>query len=77
MRQLREALVVEAPRLSRHLAVLRGTGLVIARRDGNTVEYTLAAGEVTGLLATARQILTHLSLGQRQLLAELRTERAS
>jgi DNA-binding transcriptional ArsR family regulator len=35
------------------------------------------AVEVTDLLATARRILTHLSLGQRQLLAELRTERAS
>jgi hypothetical protein len=41
------------------------------------VEYTLSAGEVTDLLATARRILTHLTLGQRQLLAELRTERAS
>jgi ArsR family transcriptional regulator len=77
VRQLLDALTVEASGLSQHLAVLRGTGLVIARRDGNTVEYTLGAGEVTGLLAIARQILTHLSHGQRQLLAELRTERAS
>lgn len=77
VRQLLDLIEVEAPRLSQQLAVLRGTGLVIARREGNTVEYTLSAGEVTDLLATARRILTHLSLGQRQLLTELRTERAS
>lgn len=77
VRQLLDAIVVEASRLSQHLAVLRGTGLVTARREGNTVAYTLRAGEVTDLLATARRILTHLTLGQRQLLAELRTERAS
>ena len=51
VRQLLEALAVEASRLSQHLTVLRGTGLLLARRDGNAVEYTLGAGEVTDLLA--------------------------
>lgn len=77
VRQLLDVVAVEASRLSQHLAVLRGTGLVLARREGNTVEYTLSAGEVTDLLATARQILAHLTLGQRQLLVELRMEPAS
>lgn len=51
--------------------------LVRARRDGNTVEYSLRASEVTDLLRTARQVVTHLLAGQGRLLAELRVEHAS
>lgn len=68
---------IDAPRLSQQLAVLRGTGLVVARRDGNTVEYSLRTSEVTDLLRTARQVVTHLLLGQGRLLAELLAEHAS
>ena len=32
----------QVPNMSQHLAVLRSAGLVIARRDGNTVYYRLA-----------------------------------
>lgn len=77
VRQLLEVIAIGAARLSQQLAVLRGTGLVLARRDGNTVEYSLSAGEVTDLLRTARQVMTHVTLGQGRLLAELRLEHAS
>jgi ArsR family transcriptional regulator len=68
---------IEASRLSRQLGILRGAGLVAALRDGNTVEYSLSTREVAELMATARRILTHLATGQKELLAELRVERAS
>ncbi len=32
----------QVPNMSQHLAVLRGAGLVTARREGNTVLYRLA-----------------------------------
>jgi DNA-binding transcriptional ArsR family regulator len=32
----------QVPNMSQHLAVLRGAGLVTARREGNTVYYRLA-----------------------------------
>ena len=34
------------PNMSQHLAVLRGAGLVMTRRDGNTVFYRLADDRV-------------------------------
>jgi ArsR family transcriptional regulator len=77
VRHLLDATAIEASRLSQQLAVLRGTGLVLARREGNTMKYSLGTDEVTDLLRAARQVLTHLRLGQGRLLAELRVEHAS
>jgi len=37
---LEEALAYRQPRISKHLAVLRGAGLVTARRDGNWMYYS-------------------------------------
>ncbi|WP_448060464.1 ArsR/SmtB family transcription factor [Cellulomonas hominis] len=54
---------IEASHLSQHLAVLRRTGVVLARREGNTVHYTLAHPAVAAMLADARtaivDALTH------------------
>ncbi len=77
VRQLLDAIAIGASRLSQQLAVLRGIGLVAAHRTGNTVQYSLSTSEVAALLRTARQVLTHLTLRQRRLLAELRLEPAS
>lgn len=77
VRQLLADIAVDASRLSQQLAVLRGAGLVVARRDGNTVEYSLSTDEVAALLTAARRVLTHLAVGQEDLLAELRVEQAS
>ncbi|MFB8103979.1 ArsR/SmtB family transcription factor [Streptomyces sp. NPDC056007] len=63
---------VEAAHLSQQLAVLRRAGLVVARREGSTVYYTLAAPEVAELLRVARTILTEVLTGQAELLADLR-----
>ena len=48
---------LEASHLSQHLAVLKRTGLVTARRAGNTVHYRAANGSVADLLTAARAVL--------------------
>ncbi len=77
VRALLAQLPTEASRLSQHLAVLRGAGLVVSRRDGATVEYTLSTSEVADLLHAARRVLAHRAVGKDALLAELRVEHAS
>ena len=48
--------------ISQQLAVLRGRGIVVAERDGTTVRYEVADGELYALLDAARQIFyAHLS----------------
>ncbi|MFD8595449.1 ArsR/SmtB family transcription factor [Kitasatospora sp. NPDC059646] len=63
---------VEPANLSQQLAVLRRARLVHARREGSTVVYTLASGEVADLLRVARAILGSLITDQAGLLADLR-----
>ncbi|EID56402.1 putative transcriptional regulator [Saccharomonospora xinjiangensis XJ-54] len=76
VRELRAAIDVEAPSLSQQLAVLRRSGIVTATRDGSTVVYALAGGDVAELMRAARRILTDMLAGQNELLDELRAEEA-
>lgn len=72
--ELRAAMEIEAPSLSQQLAVLRRSGIVTATRDGATVVYALAGGDVADLMRAARRILTEMLAGQNELLDELRAE---
>ncbi|WP_327582885.1 metalloregulator ArsR/SmtB family transcription factor [Nonomuraea sp. NBC_00507] len=72
VRDLLAAIDVEPTGLSQHLAVLRRSGMVTAQRDGSTVVYALAGGDVAELLRAARQLLTQMLAGQSELLSELR-----
>ncbi len=63
---------LEATNLSQHLAVLRRAGLVVTRKEGSTVYYSLTSPRVAELLAVARGILTEVLSGQMGLLADLR-----
>jgi DNA-binding transcriptional ArsR family regulator len=65
---------VEASNLSQQLAVLRRSGLVIARREGSSVSYSLASDRLAELLAVARGILTTVLADQIDLLSDLRAE---
>ncbi|AKH82281.1 ArsR family transcriptional regulator [Streptomyces sp. CNQ-509] len=67
---------IEAPALSQQLAVLRRSGIVTATREGSTVIYALAGGDVAELMRAARRILTEMLAGQNELLAELREAEA-
>ncbi|MER7506487.1 ArsR/SmtB family transcription factor [Nonomuraea pusilla] len=71
VRDLLAAIEVEPTGLSQHLAVLRRSGMVTAQRDGSTVVYALAGGDVAELLRAARKLLTQMLTGQHELLAEL------
>ncbi|MFJ3864859.1 ArsR/SmtB family transcription factor [Streptomyces nigra] len=72
VRDLLAAIEVEAPGLSQQLAVLRRSGIVTSTRQGSTVVYELAGGDVADLMRAARRILTDMLAGQGELLAELK-----
>ena len=72
VRELLAAIDVEASSLSQQLAVLRRSGIVTASREGSTVVYALAGGDVADLLRAARRILTVLLADRNTLLDELR-----
>ena len=72
VRDLLAAIEVEPSSLSQQLAVLRRSGIVSSTREGSTVVYELAGGDVADLLGAARRILTEMLAGRNVLLAELR-----
>ncbi|MFH8838047.1 ArsR/SmtB family transcription factor [Streptomyces sp. NPDC017868] len=63
---------VEPAHLSQQLAVLRRANLVVGRREGSVVHYSLTDPQVAELLAVARSILSGVLAGQAELLADLR-----
>lgn len=50
--ELAKALGVRDSTVSQHLAVLRKDGVVVARRDGQTIWYTLGDGPARAIIAT-------------------------
>ncbi|MEU0685394.1 ArsR/SmtB family transcription factor [Streptomyces uncialis] len=72
VRDLLAEMDVEPAALSQQLAVLRRSGIVTATREGSTVVYALAGGDVAELMRAARRILTEMLAGQNVLLEELR-----
>ncbi|MFE4263466.1 MULTISPECIES: ArsR/SmtB family transcription factor [Streptomyces] len=72
VRDLLAAIEVEPSALSQQLAVLRRSGIVTSTRNGATVVYELAGGDVAQLMLAARRILTEVLTGQSELLEELR-----
>lgn len=63
---------VEPAYLSQQLAVLRRANLVVTRKEGSTVYYSLTSPHVAELLRVARTILSGVLTGQAELLADLR-----
>ncbi|MEV7556456.1 metalloregulator ArsR/SmtB family transcription factor [Streptomyces sp. NPDC089795] len=66
---------VEAASLSQQLAVLRKANLVLTRREGSNVFYSLTHPEIAELLRVARGILSGVLEGQAELLADLKASR--
>lgn len=66
---------LEASHLSQQLGVLRRAGVVVARREGATVWYSLASPTVAELLAVAKQFLIDSLSASQELLAGLRGRR--
>ncbi|MEZ7005171.1 ArsR/SmtB family transcription factor [Streptomyces sp. AD55] len=65
---------IEPAHLSQQLAVLRRANLVVSRKAGSTVYYSLTSPHTAELLAVARTILSGVLAGQAELLADLRTD---
>jgi DNA-binding transcriptional ArsR family regulator len=63
---------IEPAHLSQQLAVLRKMNLVVTRKAGSTVFYSLVSPHVAELLGVARRILTEVLASQVGLLDDLR-----
>ena len=70
---LADALDADMAAVSQQLAVLRRAGVVITRRDGTTVYYSLRDPGMIELLAVARRMLVANLQDSRALLAGLET----
>lgn len=66
---------IEAAHLSQQLAVLRRAGLVVTRRQGTTVFYSIKDPLLVELLAVARRLLIASLTETRDLLAGLEASR--
>jgi DNA-binding transcriptional ArsR family regulator len=64
---------IEPAHLSQQLSLLRKMNLVVSRKEGSTVFYSLVSPQVAELLAVARRILTEVLASQVGLLDDLRT----
>jgi DNA-binding transcriptional ArsR family regulator len=58
--ELLPAVALEASNLSQQLGVLRRAGIVSARREGNSVTYSIASTHIAELLAVSRTVLSGL-----------------
>ena len=58
--ELLAKIVIEPSNLSQQLAVLRRTSMVVSRRSGGEVVYSISVPEVRDLLLVARTILQGL-----------------
>jgi ArsR family transcriptional regulator len=63
---------VESSNLSQQLGVLRRAGVVVARKDGNTVIYSIASPDIAELLTVARKVLTRVLSDRVAVLEDLR-----
>jgi ArsR family transcriptional regulator len=69
--ELLDQIAIEPSNLSQQLAVLRRTSLVVSRREGTEVVYSVSVPEVRDLLLAARRILSGIIAAQGALESEL------
>lgn len=74
VQDLQKALDLDQPIVSQQLARLRGSGIVVSRKEGTTTFYALSDPMLTELLQVAKTILNRQLVGVRSLLRELATE---
>ena len=75
VQQLQQALGLDQPIVSQQLSLLRAKNIVVPRKEGTTVVYTLSDPLVTKLLAVAREIFNNNLSDTRTMLRELQRER--
>jgi DNA-binding transcriptional ArsR family regulator len=74
VQELQDALHLEQPIVSQHLAALRARDLVTVRREGTLAYYTLRSPLIADLLRVARNLLSHRLTESSSMLRELRKE---
>jgi ArsR family transcriptional regulator len=70
--ELQPLVGIESSHLSQQLGILRRAGLVVTRRDGPSVIYSLADPMLAELLAVAKRLLISSLVQNETLLADLR-----
>lgn len=65
---------VEPANASQQLAVLRNKGIVVARKEGSSVYYSVSDPSLFKLLDAAREIFNNHLIGVRGMLEEIRLE---
>ncbi|MBI3637209.1 MAG: winged helix-turn-helix transcriptional regulator [Candidatus Rokubacteria bacterium] len=74
VQELQNALDVDQSSVSQQLAVLRAKHVVIARKEGTTVQYAVRDPLVGELLDVARRVFNKQLTGSQTMLRELRRE---
>jgi ArsR family transcriptional regulator len=74
VQELQDALALEQPVVSQHLAALRARHLVVARKTGTLAHYGLRSRLVADLLRVAREFLNRQLIESQSMLRELRRE---
>jgi ArsR family transcriptional regulator len=74
VQELQEAIGLDQPAVSQHLAALRARHLVVTRKEGTTSYYALASRLTADLLAVARDLLSQRLAEGQSMLKQLRRE---
>jgi len=74
VQELQDALELEQPIVSQHLAALRAKNVVTVRRNGSLAYYALRSPLITELLRVSREFLNHHLAESHSMLRELRRE---
>ena len=75
VQDLQEALQLEQPIVSQHLAALRAKNVVTVRRERTQAFYSLRSPLIADLLRVAREFLGHHLTESQSMLRELQRER--
>jgi DNA-binding transcriptional ArsR family regulator len=70
--ELQAVVGLEGSHMSQQLAVLRRAGVVVARKQGNSVIYSLASPDMAELMLVARKVLTSVLNDQMSVLKDLK-----
>jgi ArsR family transcriptional regulator len=76
VQELQEALDLDQPVVSQHLAALRARLLVTARKEKTQAYYSLRSAHVAELLRISREFLSHRLTESQSMLRALRREKS-
>ena len=75
VQNLQQALQIDQPIVSQQLARLRANGIVVGRKNGVAMRYSVADPLIGDLLKVAKQILNRHLAGVQSMLHELKQDR--